>query len=400
MGTREEAPAGAAFSPHEAEIRDAVARLCAPFDDAYWLAKDRDGGFPHDFHRAFATAGWLGICIPQEHGGSGLGVTEAAIMMQSVAQSGAGLSGASALHMNIFGLNPVVKFGSAEQKRRMLPPLVAGADKACFAVTEPDAGLDTLNLKTRAMRDGDTYVVSGQKIWISTAQVATKMLLLARTTPPDRPPDRPRKRTEGLSLFYTDLDRRYVEVREIEKMGRKAVDSNALFIDGLPVPAADRIGEEGKGFELILHGMNPERILIAAEAVGLGRAALAKTVRYANERIVFGRPIGQNQAIQHPLAACWMELEAANLMLFRAAALYDAGAPCAAEANAAKYLAAEAAFKTCETAMMSHGGMGYAKEFHVERYLREALIMRIAPVTPHMILCFIAEKVLGLPRSY
>jgi acyl-CoA dehydrogenase len=272
MGTREGAPAGAAFSPHEAEIRDAVARLCAPFDDAYWLAKDRDGGFPHDFHRAFATAGWLGICIPKEHGGSGLGVTEAAIMMQAVAQSGAGLSGASALHMNIFGLNPVVKFGTAEQKRRMLPPLVAGADKACFAVTEPDAGLDTLNLKTRAMRDGDTYVVSGQKIWISTAQVATKMLLLARTTPPDRP----RKRTEGLSLFYTDLDRRYVEVREIEKMGRKAVDSNALFIDGLPVPAADRIGEEGKGFELILHGMNPERILIAAEAVGLGRAALAK----------------------------------------------------------------------------------------------------------------------------
>jgi acyl-CoA dehydrogenase len=391
-----EGPAVAAFSPHEAEIRDAVARLCAPFDDAYWLAKDRDGGFPDDFHRAFATAGWLGICIPQEHGGSGLGVTEAAIMMQAVAQSGAGLSGASALHMNIFGLNPVVKFGTAEQQRRMLPPLVAGADKACFAVTEPDAGLDTLNLKTRAMRDGDTYVVSGQKIWISTAQVATKMLLLARTTPPDRP----RKRTEGLSLFYTDLDRRYVEVREIEKMGRKAVDSNALFIDGLPVPVADRIGEEGKGFELILHGMNPERILIAAEAVGLGRAALAKTVVYARERIVFGRPIGQNQAIQHPLAACWMELEAANLMLFRAAALYDAGAPCAAEANAAKYLAAEAAFKTCETAMMSHGGMGYAREFHVERYLREALIMRIAPVTPHMILCFIAEKVLGLPRSY
>jgi acyl-CoA dehydrogenase len=396
MGTREEAPAGAAFSPHEAEIRDAVVRLCAPFDDAYWLAKDRDGGFPDDFHRAFATAGWLGICIPQEHGGSGLGVTEAAIMMQAVAQSGAGLSGASALHMNIFGLNPVVKFGTAEQQRRMLPPLVAGADKACFAVTEPDAGLDTLNLKTRAMRDGDTYVVSGQKIWISTAQVATKMLLLARTTPPDRP----RKRTEGLSLFYTDLDRRYVEVREIEKMGRKAVDSNALFIDGLPVPAADRIGEEGKGFEYILHGMNPERILIAAEAVGLGRVALAKTVVYARERIVFGRPIGQNQAIQHPLAACWMELEAANLMLFRAAALYDAGAPCAAEANAAKYLAAEAAFKTCETAMMSHGGMGYAKEFHVERYLRESLITRIAPVTPHMILNFIAEKVLGLPRSY
>jgi acyl-CoA dehydrogenase len=383
-------------SPHDASIRDAVMRVCAPFDDAYWLAKDRDGGFPEDFHRAFAQAGWLGICIPPDYGGSGLGITEAAIMMQAVAQSGAGLSGASALHMNIFGLAPVVKFGTAEQKRRMLPPIAAGRDKACFAVTEPDAGLDTLNLKCRAERRGDTYAVSGQKIWISTAQVATKVLLLARTTPADRV----QKRTEGLTLFYTDLDRHHVCVREMEKMGRNAVDSNELFIDGLSVPVEDRIGEEGKGFELILHGMNPERILIAAEAVGLGRAALAKTVAYAKERVVFNQPIGQNQAIAHPLAASWMELEAANLMTFRAAALYDAGAACAAEANAAKYLAGEAAFKTCETAVMSHGGMGYAKEFHVERYLRESLITRIAPVTPHMILSFIAEKVLGLPRSY
>ena len=385
-----------AVSPHEAAIRDAAERLCKPFDDAYWLAKDRDGGFPEDFHRAFAQAGFLGIAIPEEHAGSGLGITEAAILMQAVAQSGAGLSGASALHMNIFGLNPVVKFGTAEQQRRMLPPLVAGHDKACFAVTEPDAGLDTLNLSTRAVRDGDRYLVTGRKIWISTAQVATKMLLLARTTPREAA----KKRTEGLSLFYTDLDRRHVEVREIEKMGRKAVDSNMLFIDALPVPVTDRIGEEGRGFEYILHGMNPERILIAAEAVGLGRAALAKATGYARERIVFGRPIGQNQAIQHPLADCWMKLEAANLMLFRAAALYDAGAACAAEANAAKYLAAEAAFTTCETAVMSHGGMGYAKEYHVERYLREAMITRIAPVSPHMILNFVAERVLGLPRSY
>ncbi len=317
-------------------------------------------------------------------------------MMQMIAQSGAGLSGASALHMNIFGLNPVVKFGTAEQKARMLPPLVAGRDKACFAVTEPDAGLDTLNLKTRAEQAGNRYIVSGQKIWISTAQVATKVLLLARTTPAHQVA----KLTEGLTLFYTDLDRRYVDVREIDKMGRKAVDSNELFIDGLPVPVEDRIGEEGNGFKLILHGMNPERILIAAEAVGLGRAALAKAVGYASQREVFGRPIGRNQAIQHPLAACWMELQAANLMAFRAAALYDAGEPCGAEANAAKYLAAEAAFKTCETAVMSHGGMGYAREFHVERYLRESLITRIAPVTPHMILNFIAEKVPGLPRSY
>ena len=383
-------------SPHETSIREAIVRLCAPFNDAYWLAKDQAGGFPEDFFQAFATSGWLGVCIPEAYGGAQLGITEAAIMMQTIAQSGAGLSGASALHMNIFGLNPVVKFGTAEQKARMLPPLVAGRDRACFAVTEPDAGLDTLNLKTRAERAGNGYVVSGQKIWISTAQVATKMLLLARTTRADQIA----KRTEGLSLFYTDLDRRYVDIREIEKMGRKAVDSNELFIDGLPVPLEDRIGEEGKGFELILHGMNPERILIAVEAVGLGRAALHKAVGYASEREVFGRTIGRNQAIQHPLASCWMELEAANLMAFRAAALYDGGEPCGVEANAAKYLAAEAAFKTCETAIMSHGGMGYAKEFHVERYLRESLITRIAPVTPHMILNFIAEKALGLPRSY
>jgi acyl-CoA dehydrogenase len=383
-------------SPHEAAIRDAAARLCAPFDDAYWLKRDRAGGFPEDFFQAFAASGWLGICIPEAYGGAQLGITEAAIMMRTIAESGAGLSGASALHMNIFGLNPVVKFGTAEQKARMLPPLAAGRDKACFAVTEPNAGLDTLNLSTRAERDGDRYVVSGQKIWISTAQVATKVLLLARTTPADQV----RKRTDGLSLFYTDLDRRYVDIREIDKMGRKAVDSNELFIDSLPVPADDRIGEEGKGFEIILHGLNPERILIAAEAVGLGHAALAKAVSYAGQREVFGRPIGRNQAIQHPLAACWMELEAANLMAFKAAALYDAGDPCAAQANAAKYLASEAAFKTCETAVLSHGGMGYAKEFHVERYLRESLITRIAPVSPHMILNFIAEKVLGLPRSY
>jgi acyl-CoA dehydrogenase len=385
-----------ALSQEQEAIRAAIERICAKFDAEYWLIKDREGGFPHDFHKAFADAGWLGVCIPEEYGGAGLGVTEAAIMMQAIAQSGAGLSGASALHMNIFGLNPVVVFGTAEQKARMLPPLVAGQDKACFAVTEPDAGLDTLQLKTRAARTNSGYVISGQKIWISTAQVASKMLILARTTPAEQV----KRRTEGLSLFYTDLDRRHVEAREIDKMGRKAVDSNQLFIDALPVPAEDRIGEEGKGFDYILHGMNPERVLIAAEAVGLGRAALARAARYAGERVVFDRPIGQNQSIQHPLAECWMELEAANLMVFKAAALYDGGRPCGAEANAAKYLAAEAAFKTCQTAIMTHGGMGYAKEYHVERYLREALIARIAPVSPQMILNFIAEKVLGLPKSY
>lgn len=384
------------FSPEQDAIREAVEKICARFGDDYWLAKDRIGGFPEDFHRAFADAGWLGICIPTEYGGAGLGVTEAALLMQTIAESGAGLSGASALHMNIFGLNPVVVFGSDEQKRRMLPPLIAGKDKACFAVTEPNVGLDTLKLKTRAVREGNRYALSGQKIWISTAQVATKMLILARTTPLEEV----RRRTEGLSLFYTDLDRRYIDVREIPKMGRSAVDSNELFIDGLPVPVEDRIGEEGRGFEYILHGMNPERILIGAEAVGIGRAALRKAAAYARVRIVFDRPIGQNQGVQHPLAACWMQLEAANLMVFKAASLYDRDRPCATEANAGKYLAGEAAFKACETALMTHGGMGYAKEFHVERYLRESLIARIAPITPHLILSFIAEKALGLPKSY
>ncbi len=385
-----------ALSAEQEAIRDAVGRICARFGDDYWLAKDGDGGFPDDFHRAFADDGWLGVCIPQEYGGGGLGVTEAALMMQAIAESGAGLSGASALHMNIFGLNPVVVFGSDEQKRRMLPPLIAGKDKACFAVTEPNVGLDTLKLKTKAVLAGEHYMLTGQKIWISTAQVANKMLILARTTPLERVA----RRTEGLSLFYTDLDRRYVDVREIPKMGRSAVDSNELFIDSLPVPVADRIGEEGRGFEYILHGMNPERILIGAEGIGLGRAALRKAASYAKERIVFDRPIGENQAIQHPLAACWMALEAANLMALKAASLYDGGLPCGVEANAAKYLAGEACFEACETALMTHGGMGYAKEFHVERYLRESLIVRIAPITPHMILSFIAEKALGLPKSY
>jgi len=377
-------------------IRDGIAKLCEQFDAQYWLERDRNGGFPEDFHRAVADAGWLGIAMPSEFGGAGLGITEAALMMQTISESGAGFSGASAVHMNIFGLNPVVVFGTAEQKRRWLPPLIRGGEKACFAVTEPNAGLNTAKIATAARREGDRYVLRGQKIWISTAQVATKMLILARTAPATED-DKP---TAGLSLFYTDLDRRYVEVREIEKMGRKAVDSNLLFIEELPVPAADRIGEDGKGFDYILHGLNPERILIAAEAIGLGRAALQRAVAYAKERVVFDRPIGQNQAIQHPLARCWMELEAANLMVYKAAVLYDKGEPCGAEANAAKYLAAEACFRACEQAMLTHGGMGYAKEYHIERYLREAMIPRLAPVSPQLILCFIAEKILGLPKSY
>ncbi|KCB25589.1 acyl-CoA dehydrogenase family protein [Bordetella hinzii] len=384
------------LSSDQLALRDAVARVCERFPDEYWLERDQAGGFPHDFHAALAQDGWLGIAMPPEFGGAGLGMTEAALMMQTIAASGAGFAGASAVHMNIFGLNPVVVFGDPAQRQRWLPPLIAGRQKACFAVTEPDAGLDTTHLQTRAERQGDHYVVHGRKIWISTAQVADKMLLLARTTPLAEAA----KPTQGLTLFYTDLDRERVEVREIEKMGRKAVDSNMLFIDGLRIPVEDRIGEEGRGFQYILHGLNPERILIAAEAVGIGRAALARAARYAGERVVFGRPIGQNQGIQHPLAQAWMQLEAADLMVLKAASLYDAGKPCAPYANSAKYLAAEAGHNACQTAVLTLGGMGYAKEYHVERLLRESYIPRIAPVSPQLIMCFIAEKVLGLPKSY
>lgn len=383
------------WNEQQEQIRDAIERVCAPFDADYWLMKDREGGFPHDFHKALADAGWLGIAMPEEFGGAGLGISEAALMMHTISATGAGLSGASAVHMNIFGLHPVVVFGTQEQKQRWLPPLIAGTDKACFGVTEPNTGLNTLKLKTRAERHGDHYLVTGQKVWISTAQVANKILLLARTKPVEEC-----KGTEGLSLFYTDVDRSTMEIREIDKLGRKCVDSNQVFIDGLRIPVEDRVGEENKGFSYILHGLNPERILIAAEAVGLGRAALARAAKYANERIVFDRPIGQNQGIQHPLAKSWMELEAAHLMVQKAAFLYDKHLPCGAEANAAKYLGAEACGKACEAAIFTHGGMGYAKEYHVERYMRESWIPRLAPVSPQLILNFIAEKVLGLPKSY
>ena len=374
-------------TPEQQRIREAIEKLCERFGDDYWLARDKDGEFPKEFHQACARDGWLGIAMPEAYGGAGLGISEAAVMMQAIAESGAGFSGASAVHMNIFGLNPVVVFGTEEQKQRMLPPLMEGKHRACFAVTEPNTGLNTRKLKTKAERQGGQYIVSGQKVWISTAQVAEKVLLLARAE-------------KGLTLFYTDFDRRHVEVREIDKMGRYAVDSNQVFFDGLPVPEADRIGEEGKGFEYILHGMNPERILIGAELVGLGRCAVKRAAKYARERVVFDRPIGQNQGIQHPLARNWLALEAAGLMVQKAAWLYDQGKACGAEANAAKYLGGEACFDACQQAVMTHGGFGYAAEYHVERYLRESLVGRIAPITPQLILCYIAERVLGLPKSY
>ena len=377
-------------------IREAIVAICKNFPDEYWLGKDREGGFPEDFYRAMAEGGWLGICIPEEYGGAGLGVTEAAIMNQAIAESGGAMSAASSIQANVFGLNPITVFGNEEQKQRMLRPMVKGEVKACFGVTEPNTGLNTTQIKTRAVLKGDRYVVDGQKVWISTAQVADKILLLARTTPLEEV----KKHTFGLSLFYTDLDRSKVSVREIEKMGRKSVDSNELFIEGLEIPVENRIGEEGEGFRYLLHGLNPERVLLAADAIGIGFAALRRAANYASERIVFDRPIGKNQGVQHPLAENWMELEAARLMMFYAAWQYDNGLPCGAAANSAKYLAAEAGLKACQTAVMTHGGFGYAKEFHVERYLREIMIPWIAPVSPNMIKSYIAERVLGLPKSY
>ncbi|MBH0114393.1 acyl-CoA/acyl-ACP dehydrogenase [Novosphingobium sp. YJ-S2-02] len=384
------------FTPDQQEIRETILKRCAAFDDDYWLERDRAGTFPEDFYRAMAEEGWLGIAMPEKYGGAGLGITEASIMMQAIAESGAGLSGASSVHINIFGLQPMILFGTEAQCERHIPRIVSGEDKACFGVTEPNAGLNTTRITTRARKVDGGYLVSGEKIWISTAQVANKILLLARTTPLEDVTSK----TGGLSLFYTDLDRSKIDVRLIHKMGRHAVDSNMLFIEDLFIPDEDLIGKEGEGFRIILHGLNPERALLAAEAIGLGRAAIRRASDYARERIVFDRPIGQNQAIQHPLAKCWAQLEAANLMTMKAASLFDAGLDCGIEANTAKYLAGEFAFEACHTAMLTLGGMGYAQEYHVERYLREVLIPRTAPVSPHMILNFLAEKVLDQPRSY
>ncbi len=380
----------------QAAIQEAVGKICAKYDDHYWLRTDESGKFPEEFVADIAAGGWLGVAMPESIGGAGLGLTEAALMMQTVAQSGAGFSGASAIHLNIFGLMPIMKFGTPEQQRRFLPPAMDGRDKACFAVTEPNSGLDTASLETKAERTNSGYRITGRKIWTTNAQRANKMLIIARTTPKDQA----KRPTEGLSLFYVDFDRKKIEANPIPKMGRKAVECNTLFIEELEVSKDDLIGEEGAGFKILLSGLNPERVLFAAEAIGLGRAALKRATQYAKERVVFGRPIGQNQGVAHPLAKSWAELEAANLLAFKAAALYDAGRECGAEANAAKYLGAEAGFTACETAVLAHGGMGYAKEYFVERYFREAMIARIAPVSREMILNYIAERVLGLPKSY
>jgi len=379
-----------------AAIREGVRAVVSKFGDDYWLGRDDDGVFPREFHRAMADAGWLGVTMPEEYGGSGLGVTEAAVMMHEVASHGGAMAAASTVHINLFGPHPIVVKGTPEQKARWVPRLISGEDQCAFGFTEPDAGLNTTRIKTFAEKVPGGYVVRGQKVWTSTAQVASKIMLLTRTTKYEdckRP-------TDGSTIFYTDLDRAKIDVQRIPKMGRKAVDSNAIFIDGLFVPEEDRIGEEGKGFSYILHSLNPERILIAVEAVGIGQDALRRATRYAKERVVFDRPIGQNQGIQHPLAEKWMYLESAWLMAMKAAELYDSGRPCGAEANSAKFLGARAGHDAAWQAVMTHGGFGYAREYHVERLYREAALTRLAPITEQLIMSFIAEKVLELPKSY
>ena len=384
------------LSDDHKSIQENVKRICDGFGDEYWSKLDQSGEFPHEFHRAIADAGWLGITMPEHLGGAGLGVTEAAIMMNTISQSAGGYSAASTIHLNLFGPQAVVVFGNPEQQERMLKPLIVGTDKACFGVTEPDAGLDTTSITTFATKVDGGYRITGRKIWTSSAQVANKIVILARTTPKadcKRP-------TDGMSFFYTDLDHSKIEVRRIPKMGRNAVDSNATFIDDYFVPDCDLIGEEGKGFHYILHSLNPERILVAAEAIGNGQGALTRVAQYASERVVFGRPIGMNQGIQHPLAESWMALEAAFWMVMRAAYLYDTNQSCGAESNACKFLGARAGFDACTRAVMFHGGMGYSKEYQVERLFRESILLRIAPVSEHLIMSFIGEKVLGLPKSY
>jgi acyl-CoA dehydrogenase len=386
------------FAPnpdHEA-IREGVRAVVSSFGDDYWLERDEDGKFPVEFHRAMAEGGWLGLTMPEEYGGSGLGVSEAMIMMHEIASHGGGMAAASTVHINLFGPHPIVVFATPDQKARWIPRLVAGQDQCAFGVTEPNAGLNTTAITTFARKVDGGYIVDGQKVWTSTAQVANKIMLLVRTTKLEDC----RKPTDGISIFYTDLDRSKIEVKKIAKMGRKAVDSNAIFIDGLFVPEEDRIGEEGKGFSYILHSLNPERVLIATEAIAIGQDALRRASRYAKERIVFNRPIGMNQGIQHPLAERWMQLEAAYLMTLKAAWLYDNHLPCGAEANTAKFLGARAGYDACLQAVLTHGGFGYAKEYHVERLLREVTVTRIAPITEQMIMSFIAEKVLDQPKSY
>jgi acyl-CoA dehydrogenase len=392
----ERGPVDFELTEDQRTIRAAVAELASKFGDDYWAEKDAAHEFPWEFYRAFADGGWLGITIPTEYGGHGFGIFEAMLLLEEVAASGAAMNGASALHMSIFGMHPVVVHGSADMKQHTLPRIASGDLHVCFGVTEPDAGTDTTRISTFARRDGNRYVVNGRKVWISKAQQAEKILLLTRTTKREDV-DKP---TDGMTLFLADLDRDRVDIRPIPKMGRNAVNSNELAIDDLEIPVADRIGDEGQGFRYLLDGLNPERILVGAEALGTGRAALRRASEYANQREVFGRPIGMNQGIQFPLADSLAKLDAAELMLRKAAWLYDLGRPCGREANTAKYLCAEAGFDAADRALQTHGGMGYAREYHVERYFREARLLRLAPISQELILAYLGSHVVGLPRSY
>ncbi|KAA9156206.1 acyl-CoA dehydrogenase [Amycolatopsis acidicola] len=377
-------------------IRKAVAELAGRFGDRYWMERDQAHEFPAEFYDAIAHGGWLGITIPEAYGGHGMGITEASLVLEEVARSGGGMNAATAIHLSIFGMQPVVVHGSEELKRRTLPRVATGELHVCFGVTEPGAGLDTSRITTFARRDGDHYVVNGRKVWISKAMESEKILLLTRTAKREDVA----KPTDGMTLFLTDLDRAHVDIRPIPKLGRNAVSSNELFIDDLRVPVEDRVGEEGQGFRYLLDGLNPERMLIAAEALGIGRVALEKAVRYAGERTVFDRPIGMNQGIQFPLADSLAHLDAAELVLRKATWLYDHGRPCGREANTAKYLCADAGFTAADRALQTHGGMGYAEEYHVARYFREARVMRIAPVSQEMVLNYLGSHTLGMPRSY
>jgi hypothetical protein len=376
-------------------IRKEVAALARTFSLDYWLEKDTKAAYPDDFVKAFADNGWLGIMVPEPYGGSGLGVTEAAIMLHEICASGAGTSGASPIHFYVFPPTPVIKYGTERMKQAVLPRICTGDIVMAFGVTEPNAGTDTSRIQTRAVKKGDRWVVNGRKVWTTNAQHATKILLLARTG--DRDPAKPLR---GMTLFFTDFDRKAMSVREIHKLGRAAVDSNEVVIESLEVPEEDVVGTVGEGFYHLLDSLNPERIVVGIEAVGIGRAALERAVQYAKERVVFDRPIGKNQAIAHPLAHAAAQLDAAELMCMKAAWLFDNGRPCGREANSAKLLAAEAGFNACDAALQTFGGFGYAKEFYVERLWREIRLYKIAPVSQQMALNYLAEHVLGLPRSY
>jgi acyl-CoA dehydrogenase len=384
-----------ALTEQQELIRKEVATLARSFLPDYWLEKDRKAEYPWEFVRAFAAGGWLGIVIPEAYGGSGLGVTEASLLLHEICAAGAGTSGASPIHFYVFPPMPLIKHGGEALKRRYLPRIATGDIVMSFGVTEPNAGTDTSRIETRAERQGDHFVVHGRKVWNTNARQATHMLLLTRTAPRD-----PAQPFAGMTLFFAEFDRSKIAVREIEKMGRAAVDSNEIFIDGLEIPAENVVGEVGRGFYHLLDSLNPERILTAIEAVGIGRAALERAVQYAKERVVFGRAIGQNQAVAHPLALAWAKLETAELMTLKAAWLFDHGRPCGAEANAAKLLGADAGFEACDVAVQTHGGYGYAKEFHVERLWREIRLYKIAPISQQMVLNYLSEHVLGLPRSY